>query len=456
MKMAIYIACMVITLGGLALAGCGRKRGTTFVKDPEIRAQLKTFAMAKESEAQALAAAKGEELPPKVTEFFSAVENADWETATNDYAGIKERWGRSENFSGSWWRTVVETFGAAKQWTLVDPKYAMAYGNDIIQSIPAGSIYFGGTDPGCFIVTAMEKSQVNGEPFFTLAQGALWDGSYLDYLRLMYGKKIYTPTAEDSQKCFDDYFRDFQERQAEGKLLPGESVKVGANGKPETDSWMSVIQIYGRLAELIFEKNTNKDFYVEEGYPLDWMYPYLEPHGLIFKLNHQPLASLPDDVVQQDRDYWARTISPIIGGWLKEDTSVQDVGTYAEKVFLKHDFSGFSGDTNYVGNTYTQRMFSKDRLSIAMLYQWRAKHTQNAAEKARMEHEADFAYRQAWALCPDSPETVFSYVTFLNLDENRIADALSVAETAAKSRSGEGTTTLDELVLQLKQRVKGQ
>ena len=30
-----------------------------------------------------------------------------------------------------------------------------------------------------------------------------------------------------------------------------------------------------------------------------------------------------------------------------------------------------------------------------------------------MNDEADFAFRQAWALCPYSPETVFRYVDLL-------------------------------------------
>jgi len=72
-----------------------------------------------------------------------------------------------------------------------------------------------------------------------------------------------------------------------------------------------------------------------------------------------------------------------------------------------------------------------------------------------MNQAADFAFRQSWALCPYSPEAVFSYVQFLT-DENRTADALVVAETAAEFRSGAAATTLDDLVLQLKQRLERQ
>ena len=107
------------------------------------------------------------------------------------------------------------------------------------------------------------------------------------------------------------------------------------------------------------------------------------------------------------------------------------VAAFAEKVQLKRDFSGFKGDPQFVQNDYAQKMFSKLRSSIAGVYAWRVNHAANPAEKERMAREADFAFRQAWALCPYSPEAVFRYVNFLS-SQNRTADALLIAETAAK------------------------
>ena len=69
-----------------------------------------------------------------------------------------------------------------------------------------------------------------------------------------------------------------------------------------------------------------------------------------------------------------------------------------------------------------------------------------------MNDEADFAFRQAWALCPYSPEAVFRYVNLL-MSENRGADALLVAETAAKmpSMKGRDGEPMRGLVKQLEQ-----
>ena len=96
-------------------------------------------------------------------------------------------------------------------------------------------------------------------------------------------------------------------------------------------------------------------------------------------------------------------------------------------------------------------MFSKLRCSIAGIYAWRLKQATNASEKERMAHEADFAFRQAWALCPYSPEAVFRYVNFL-LAQDRSAAALIVGETAAQMPANQGKDggQIRNLVEQLK------
>jgi len=48
-----------------------------------------------------------------------------------------------------------------------------------------------------------------------------------------------------------------------------------------------------------------------------------------------------------------------------------------------------------------------------------------------MQNEADFAFRQGWALCPYSPKAVYRYVNLLAY-ENRVSDAILVVETALK------------------------
>ena len=57
------------------------------------------------------------------------------------------------------WQAIMEIWGAFYDFGSGTKNILMAFGKDIIESIPAGSIYFGGTDPGRFIITAMKKSK---------------------------------------------------------------------------------------------------------------------------------------------------------------------------------------------------------------------------------------------------------------------------------------------------------
>lgn len=420
------------TIFALFLSSCvAMARETNSVApDQSVRTALKSFAAQKEKQAQSLASSASEKLPSEFAPFFSAIQNDNWESASNNYFDMRFLINEARSYHKSWWQPVLETYGAEDQFKNGNEKYFAAYANDIIQSIPSGSIYFGGTDPARFVISAMQKSQVNGDPFFTLTQNALADQTYLDYLRSIYGGKIYIPSAEISQKCFDIYYADVQQRMRKHQLQPGENVAVDpVTGKMQVSGQVAVMGVNALLARVIFDHNSDREFYVEQSFPLAWMYPYLEPHGLIFKLNRKPLAELSDDVVQRDHDYWVKTVSPLIGDWLNHGTSVKAISLFAQKVYLRDDFSGFGGDRGFVQNAYSNRMFSKERSSIGGLYAWRAQHAADAAERQRMYNEADFAFRQAWALCPDMPETVFRYVEFLT-QTNRAADALIVARTS--------------------------
>jgi hypothetical protein len=431
----------------ILVTGCGRQQTTTFqsLTDQNTSVQLKSFVTEKGAQANAAT----NKMRPEFRKFFAAAQRGDWLTVSNMFRDLGSRNGQFEraanpdfDLRGTQWEAAKEIWGVFGGVFVGDEKYSAAFSKDIIDSIPAGSIYFGGTDPGRFLVTGMQKSHVNADPFFTLTQNALADGSYLDYLRAMYGQRIYTPTEEDSRKSFQSYIEDAQKRLQNNQLRPGEDVKI-ADGRVQASGQVAVMEINGLLAKIIFDQNKDREFYIEESFPLDWMYPYLEPHHLIMKINRQPLAELSDEVVQRDRDYWTKLVTPMIGNWLNEDTSVKTVAAFAEKVFLRRDFSDFNGDRRFVQNEYSHKMFSKERSAIGGLYAWRLGFQPNGrqtppqylphseAERQRMIKAADLAYRQSWALCPYSPEAVYRLVAFLT-NQSRFEDATLVVDTAVK------------------------
>jgi hypothetical protein len=215
------------------------------------------------------------------------------------------------------------------------------------------------------------------------------------------------------------------------QIKPGEDVHTSSDGQVSATGQVAVMTINGLLVKNIFDHNPDKEFYIEESFPLDWMYPYLEPHGPIMKIDRSQLTELPATVVAQDREYWRARVGGMIGDWLTEDTSVAIVADFADKVYVRKNLAGFTGDKLFIENSDSQKTFSKLRSSIGGMYEWRARNASSAVEKQKMASEADLAYRQAFALCPYSPEAVFRYVNLLTT-AHRIDDAILVVTASAK------------------------
>jgi hypothetical protein len=437
---------VVLSLG---VPGCGSGRAAKL--DPDLARLI----AAKRAQAKELAALQTNSVPGEVWRFFDAIQRDDWRRTTNVFEDLQRAAGAyypPGPPNGAWavlrsffsqlaarpepalntplWCPIHETLGVGEVFHEWDLPLLHRYGRDIIDSIPSNSIYFGGTDPGRFVITALSESHQQGRPFFTLTQNALADGRYLDYLRQMYGSKIYIPTSQDSQAAFSDYLKDAQQRQQSNQLKPGEDVRV-VNGRVQVSGQVAVMMINGLLVKIILDHNLDREFYLEESFPLDWAYPHLSPHGLILKLNREPLPELSEALVGEDRAYWIKYAGQLIGDWITDDTSVNQVCDFAERVYLRKELSSFRGEPAFLGNPAAHAAYSKLRSAIAGVYAWRADHAGALEEKSRIRKEADFAFRQALALCPYSPEAVFRYVNLL-LAEQRPADALRVAHTCQK------------------------
>lgn len=431
-RSGIAFYALITCLAG-ALLGCRRSAPPP---SSTLPAEVTTFAAKKEAQARQLADRLRINVSADVWGYFAAAKKGDFAQVERFWQLLRKRAGQ---YSGSKpdpavtsevWQTVLETELACEQFGLGEPKYNRIFAEQIIQSIPPGSIYFGGTDAGRGLVTLFCKSQETGDPFFTITQNALAEGLYLHYLETIYRGKIYTPSSDDSQQAFQQYLSDAQARMKAGKLKPGEDVRI-VNNRVQVSGQAAVMTLNGMLAKIIFEKNPERTFFIEESFPLEWMYPHLEPHELIMKIAREPLTIIPAEQVSTDQKYWSEQLKPMLGDWLKPDSSVKDVTDFAEKVFGRKDLSGFKGDAKYVGNTNACSMFSKLRSSMAGVYAWRAAHDPDPDEKKRMAAAADFAFRQSYALWPASPEAVFRYVNLL-LEQGRTPEALEIVQTSSK------------------------
>jgi len=403
-------------------------------------ADLGQFLYSKQKQIENLSDTITNKVPHIVWRFYDAARLENWDTASNLFNQIRAASRRYQNGTNDdaitpalttvIWPPLSESYGACEQFQKWNSRWLHRFGKEIINSIPPGSIYFGGTDPGRFVISALSESQVEGKPFFTLTQNQLADSTYLDYLHAMYGRKIKTPTAEDSQKAFQDYTADATRRQASGQLKPGEDVKV-ANGRVQVSGQVAVMEINGLLARQIFDSNPSHEFYVEESFPLDWMYPYLTPHSLIFQLNSKTQATLTEAEVRQDSEYWKKTTDDMIGPWLKEKTTVQELCDFAAKYGSGKQLAGYPGDKDFAANDEARKAFSKLRSSIGGLYAWHSQNDSNGDDRKRMYDAADFAFRQSYACCPYSPEAVYRYVNLL-VTHQRTEEALLLAKTSAR------------------------
>jgi tetratricopeptide (TPR) repeat protein len=250
--------------------------------------------------------------------------------------------------------------------------------------------------------------------------------------------EIYIPSPEDSQECFKEYTDDVYRRQQLNQLKPGEDVHVDPGGRVQVSGQVAVMMINGLLCKVIFDHNPTNEFYVEESFPLDWMYPYETPSGIIMKINRNQVMSYSPDIYKKDHEFWSKYSDRLVGNWITYDTTVKEIADFAQKVYLGNNYAGFKGDRKFVRDDDAQKAFSKLRSSIAGMYAWRLAqstppeyHPKSVADMKLLVQETDFAFKQSFAFCPYSPEAVFRYVNFLLLF-NRLDDAEIVAETCLK------------------------
>ena len=290
------------------------------------------------------------------------------------------------------------------------------YGADMMRPMDKNAVYFGGSDPGRFVPTFMafvESQQDNRwkrEPDFdrrdvtVITQNALCDTYYAHYIRDQYDPrfqpKTWTPferwlgrdqaypkipvtcvSNDELLACWDEYQRrpDVQARVQAG----GPVIRSGSN---------DVFDINGIVAQKIFEKN-KKDhtFYIEQSVPIQWMYPYLLPSGLIFKLNPEPMT---------DADFAAH-------GGVEEDRKFWDA--YSKKLL---------SDPKFRIDSDAILTFAKLAFWHADLYRWR-----------HMEKEEEEWLKMSLALCPQLPDTVNSLAHLL-MDQKRFDEAIAIVQQA--------------------------
>lgn len=356
----------------IVVLGCLLTLVLSAVAGPDFGQTVRDFSANRHKLIQDLAARLNLPLPPEAEAFFQAALAGDWTAVSNQLAKMQAQepcQARQPALMNELWAPIHETWGLYEVWAGLkeDSELMAKFTEPILDSMPAGSIYFGGTDPGRFAITAANALR-DPPPVFCLTQNALADNSYMAYLRATCGDRIRLPSQEDSNAAFQQYVNDVKA----GRIQAGADIKI-EDGKVSVEGVAGVMQINGILARLIFDRNkAAHPFFVEESYVLNWMYPYLEPAGLILKLNSEPLPELSPETIARDRQFWDETEARLVA------------------------MPGFAG------NDDARKMFSKLRAAGAGVYEYR-----------KLDAEAEAAFRQALRLYPLSPEASFRLADML-------------------------------------------
>ncbi len=292
---------------------------------------------------------------------------------------------------------------------------------------------------GLFNVVNQTLFQILDRPF------TAW-GAHVEKRRRAEGvyppSEIYIPSPADSQKCFQDYTDDVGRRAQLNQLAPGEDVHI-ENGRVQVSGQVAVMKINGLLCKVIFDNCPTNEFYVEESFPLDWMYPYETPFSDIMKINRQPVTELSQEVFDLDHKFWTDCSRRLCGNFINYNTTISNICDFVERTYIHNDYTGYTGDRAFVRDDDAQKAFSKLRSSQAGMYAWRCGlpgslpdcppeyRQKSAASQAALIRETDFAFKQAFAFCPYSPEAVYRYINFL-LPQGRFDDALLIAQTCQK------------------------
>jgi len=295
--------------------------------------------------------------------------------------------------------------------------------------VPRNAIVFGGTDPGRFVPTYMIYCETNFDrrDVYILTQNALADQTYMEVIRNQYGhsrldvnhpetleqftpwqravfkwawnnlgratkypeKTIRIPTPEESSRVFHVYVDDV----VAGRL----SQPVGMFDEENTvqvTGALAIMDINGIAAKWIFDWNKDEhDFYIEESYPIQWMYPHLRPAGIIMKIEKEPLPSpqqdptLWNDIIAQDTAYWDALVEELL----------------SREEFLRSDDA--------------KKTFSKLRTSIAGIYLHH-----------RLLEPAEYALKQAMQLCPEGCEGGYRLVEVYIRVQQRYDEARAILE----------------------------
>ena len=251
-----------------------------------------------------------------------------------------------------------------------------------------GALYFGGTDLGRFIPETLILNDGVRSDISLITQNALADGRYLSSARERLCGKASLPTEQELEAAFSEFVEGVQDGRIDaGDALTFKDDRVTVSGA------LAVMKINEIISKKIFEMNKGKRaMYVEESYPMEWMFDYMTPHGLVMKLNAEPSTAVSDKEVRENAEFW---------DWMTKRLLSSSAFSSRRAEHWHKGADGKCDPDHRIG----VRGFTKLRLAHARLYAYRS----------RNPGAFETAVRQAVAIDPQDPETNHFYTWFLKV-----------------------------------------
>jgi len=342
-----------------------------------VAGKVSQFCKCRRAPVRGIARRSQKEVPAEVERFFDAVESGHWEDIKAHWDALAKKSGQYDHSEHApeldpFWPAVLDAYGVAEQAHLWPAQKLLDYGQAILDSLRPGMVYVGGTDNGRWIPELLNETS-GGEHHVIVTQNALADGRYLDFVSELYGEHLATLTQEDSQRAFQEYMADAQERLQHDQQFPdepkqvrlGEDIRV-TDGKVQVSGQVAVMAINERLLGMLMDKNPERSFALQESFPLKGTYADALPLGPLMELRAQDGDNTFNaERAEQSLDYWRNA---------------------AQQILL---------DPEAAGSPDTLKSYSHDTVAAANLL---GAHDFTA--------EAEEAYRLAAQLWPENPESV--------------------------------------------------